>query len=253
MLHFFDCDLGVVGSGQGLPALQTPQAALTWMDRYTIERALVYDRAVMEAGVFDRFDALLDFCRLAGDRLSPTIPVAPPATGESPPPDELVGIILAHGIKAVRCWPVEHACIFDPFNFGALLERLQPHRIPVIVHLSEVHAWTRRDGYDELRETAQAFPDLPIVLLSSGMLDGRKLLPLLDGCPNIIADLTCVTYQFIEYVTERWGSGRLVFASHHPRIDPGLYLPWINYSGIDQQAREALAWRTAARLVEGIR
>jgi len=253
MLRFFDCDLGVGGSGLGLPVVETPGAVLTLMDRYNVEKALVYDRAAVESGVFDRFDAILAFCEGGSGRLEPTIPVVPPCTGESPPPDELVDMILSHGIKAARVWPSGHAFDFDPFSFGPLLERLEEHRIPVIVHISEDHAWGRRSGWREVREVAEAFPLLPLVLLWSGMRDGRRLLPLLDGCPNVIADLTCVSFQFLEYVVERWGSGRLVFASHHPLHDPGLYTPCVLYAGVSPEAREDVAWRTLSRLVEGIR
>lgn len=253
MLHFFDGDLGVCGSGQGWGAPETPEAALAVMDRYQIGKALVYDRAAMESGACDRFDRILAFSGDAGERLLPTISAVPPACGEMPGPDELVEIILASGIKGVRVWPDTHWHIFDPFNFGALLEPLQAHRIPVFVHISEFHAWTRRGGYREFREVAQAFPDLPLVLLWTGMRDGRYVLPLLDGCPNVMTDLTCVTHQFIEFVDARWGSGRLVFASHYPILDPGIYTTWVSHSGVAAESREDLAWRNLARLVEGIR
>jgi predicted TIM-barrel fold metal-dependent hydrolase len=253
MLQFVDCDLGVRESGLGLPSLATPRDALALMDRYGISRALVYDRSAMETGAFGQFDGILAYCQSGGGRLVPAIPVAPPACGESPPPDELVDIVLTRGIKALRVWPEYYAYSFDPFTFGPLLERLETHRIPVLVCMSESHSWGHRSGWREVRETAQAFPALPIVVLWSGMRDGRRLLPLLEGCPNVLADLNCVTFQFIEYVTERFGSGRLVFASHFPLSDPGLYLPYVNYSAVDGSARQQIAGGTLTALVEGIR
>ena len=253
MLTFYDCDFGIGESGRGYPRLPAAADALAYMDRYAIEFALAYDRAAMEAGIFNRFDGVLAYCADAGDRLQPTIPVAPPATGETPPPDELVPMMVERGIRGVRVWPDYHAFDFDPITFGPLLEQLEPRQIPVFVHLSEAHAWTRRSGWREVRETAQAFPKLPIVVLWSGMLDGRRLFPLLDSCPNVLADLTCQTYQYIEYVVDQWGTGQLVFASHFPLHDPGMYAPWVLYSGIDPEARADIAWRNAARLVEGIR
>jgi predicted TIM-barrel fold metal-dependent hydrolase len=253
MLRFFDCDMGVGGSGQGLPAHPTPAAAVAWMDRYHIDKALVYDRAAMEAGIFDRFDEVVDFCAAAKERLIPSVPTVPPGTGECPPPDEFAALLLERGIKGVRVWPEYHAFDFDPFTFGPLLEALQRHRLPVFVHLSEAHHWQRRAGWREVRETALAFPKLPIVVLWGGMRDGRRFFPLLDGCPNVLCDLTCMTFQYIEYVAEQWGTGQLIFASHHPRHDAGVYATWVNYCGLDGEGREDLAWRNAARLMEGIR
>ena len=81
MLEFFDCDFGVRFSGVGLRPPATPQAACAVMDRYAIRQAMVYDRGATESGVFDRFDSILAFCK-GKPRLYPTIPVAPPATGD---------------------------------------------------------------------------------------------------------------------------------------------------------------------------
>lgn len=252
MRTFFDFDFAVGGSGAGLRTPQTPAEALAIMDRYAIARALVYDRAAMEAGIFDRMDWISSFCAGSDGRLVPAIPLAPPATGECPPPDELPGLMAEKGIKAVRIWPEQHALDLDPFAFGPAFEVLQKHRIPVLVCMSEAHHWQRRPGWRDVQDTARAFPQLPLVVLWSGMRDGRRLFPLLEACPNVRADLTCVTYQFIEYAVEQWSSGQLVTATHYPLHDPGLYLPWVNYAGIPAEAKDDLAWRNATDLIEGI-
>ena len=62
MLQFFDCNLGVGRSGLGLPVAASQKDALALMDRYHIQRALVYDRGAVESGVFNRFDDILSFC-----------------------------------------------------------------------------------------------------------------------------------------------------------------------------------------------
>ena len=138
---------------------------------------------------------------------------------------------------------------------GKVLEELEKHRIPVI-HASmnvEDHPWLHAPDWRNLREVALAFPKLPIVVVYTGMLQGRRLLPLLEGCPNVLADLTCSTNQFIEFVTERFGRRRLVMASHFPREDPGLYTAMINYCALDEEAKREVAFDNAERLVEGIR
>lgn len=253
MLRFFDCDIGVGGTGMGLPVLKTPEELLALMDRYAIERALVYDRGAVEAGVFDCFDGILAFCR-GSDRLYPAIPVVPPATEEGPPPDELIEIIRKNAIAAARVFPRIHAFDFNPFSLGPLLERLQAHRVPVLYNATalEDHPWTHQPDWDSIREVALAFPALPIVVLWTGMLQGRRLFPLLAQCPNLLTDLTCASFQYIECVCKRFGSRRLVMASHHPINDPGLCIPWISYSEIPQQAKEDLAFNNAQRLVEAI-
>ncbi len=253
MPQFFDADIAVIGSGRGLNCWASSAMMLPWMDHYRISRALVYDRGAMECGQFRDFSRIVRFCREAPDRLFPTVPLSPPATGESLPPDELVEKLLAEGIKGVRVWPEYHALDFDPFNFGSLLEKLQIHRIPVFVHISEAHPWAYRTTWKNLAETACAFPALPLILLWSGMRNGRQIFPLLEQCPNIRCDLTCVTGGFIEFVAERWGAGRLITASHHPLWDPGIFQAWVNYSGLSEVDRTRVAEGNVSRLVEDIR
>ncbi len=254
MLSFFDCDVGVGSTGFGYPATKTPAALLAVMDRYGIGEALVYDRGAHESGLFDRFDFILDFCRQS-PRLHPTIPIVPPATGEQPPVAELIALIAEKGVKAVRACPNAHHFEFDAASLGPLLEALQEHRVPLIHSSMRVqdHPWNHAPAWRNIQEVAVAFPDLPIVVVYTGMLQGRRLLPLLERCPNVLADLTCQTFQFVEFVVERFGSGRLVLASHYPAEDPALYTTSLQYADIPEQARTDIASGNLRRLLEAMR
>ena len=244
MLPLFDCEFGVGLTDFGYPVTRTPAEAFAVMDRFGIGSAFVYDRHAHEAGVFDRFDFILEICRQAPPgRLYPAIPVVPPATGEQPPPAELVEWCLANGIRAVRACPNVHNFICDSFSMGKLLEVLEKHRMPLI-HTSmrvQDHPWLHEPAWRDLHDVARAFPNLPIIVLYTGMLQGRRLFPLLEQCPNVLADLTCDSFQFVEDVVERFGSGKLVYASHFPTEDPGLYRMPISHGGISEQARDDIA------------
>lgn len=253
-LSFFDCDVGVGHTAFSYPSTKTPSQLLGMMDLYGIQDALVYDRGAHESGLFDRFDFLLGFCG-ESPRLHPSVPIVPPATGEQPPPDELVGLLVESGVKAVRACPNAHSFNFDVFSMGALLAALEARRIPVIHSSMRVqdHPWKHAPAWENVREVALAFPQLPIVVVYTGMLQGRKLLPILQNCPNVLADLNCVSFQFIEYVVERFGSRRLVLASHYPTEDPGFYTAMVNYSGISAEARRDVAGGNVRRLLEAVR
>ena len=254
MLSFFDCDVGVGRTGLSYPATETPAALLERMRRYGIDSALVYDRGAHESGVFDGFDFILDFCR-HNPGLHPAIPVVPPATGEQPPPDEQIDIILELGIRAVRACPNAHGFDFDTFSMGPLLAALEQHRIPVIhssMHMQD-HPWRHAPAWGNLREVALVFPKLPILVVYTGMLQGRRLMPLLAECPNVLADLTCAAFGYVEYVVERFGSRKLVLASHYPAEDPALYTTWLNYADLSARARQDIASGNMLRLMEGIR
>ena len=252
-LPFFDCEMGIGHTAFGYPATPKPADVLAVMDRYGIEGALVYDRGAHEAGVFDRFDFLLEYCR-QDPRLVPSIPIVPPATGEQPPPRELVEFCLANGIKAVRACPSAHNYLFDSHSMGPLLAELEIHGMPVIHTSMQVqdHPWLHAPAWPGIRDAALAFPRLPIVVVYTGMLQGRNLFPLLEECPNVLADLTCASFQFVEEVARRFGSDRLVMASHFPTEDPGLYTTWVTYAGVSEEARKNIAGDNLRRLLGAV-
>ncbi|MHB9106077.1 MAG: amidohydrolase family protein [Armatimonadota bacterium] len=254
MLSFFDCEMAIGMTGFDLRTAKTPAELLAVMDRYAISDALVYDRGAYEMGRFDRHDFILEFCA-ASPRLHPTICIVPPATGEQPEPEALVGFCLAHGVRAVRAWPVAHGFPFDRYALGRLLAELERHRMPVIVSAMNVqdHPWLHAPPWRDIRDTALAFPKLPILVHYTGMLQGRSLFPLLETCPNVLADLTCTSFQYVEEVAARFGSERLVFASHFPQEDPGYYACWVNYCGLDEAGKRNVAGDNIRRLLEEVR
>lgn len=250
---FFDADFAVGGSGRGLKPPPTAIDALRVMDHYGIQRALVYDRSSMEMGAFDKWADIIRFCSKAPERLLPTIPVVPPACGEMTAPEELVSEAVAAGVVGLRVWPEYHAFDLNPDQWETLVKAMQCHNMPLIVHLDEQHAWQYRRGWNDLAKFAMAFPSLTILALWAGMRDGRRFLPLLDTCPNVLLDGTPVTFQLIEFVTRKWGGNRLVFASHYPLQDPSIYLTPILYADISPKDRENIAGRNIAQIVEAVK
>ena len=85
------------------------------------------------------------------------------------------------------------------------------------------------------------------------MLQGRSLFPLLETCPNVLADLTCVSFQYVEAAVARFGSERLIFASHFPQEDPGYYTSWVNYCGLDEEEKENIAGGNIRRLLREVK
>jgi predicted TIM-barrel fold metal-dependent hydrolase len=252
VLTFLDGDVGVGSTGYRSPSIETAADLLGIMDTYGIGKALVYDRHAYESGIVDRFDGISDFC--AGqDRLLPVIPAVPPACGEQPPPDELVRTILDTGIAAVRVSPKTHNFDLTPLSMGTLFDELEQHRVPVLVNTMPAQGggpWNHEPDWRGIVDTALAFPELPMIVVYTGMLQGRRLLPILERCHNVAVDLTCHSFQFMEFVVSRFGSRRLVVASHLPWEDPGLYTTWVTYSDISPEAKEDIAHNNLHRLIE---
>ncbi len=125
-----------------------------------------------------------------------------------------------------------------------------------LIHTSmqvQDHPWLHVPPWADIRDIALAFPRLPVVVLYTGMLQNRNLLPLLAECPNVLADLNCCSFQFLERVVETLGSARLVLASHYPCEDPGLYTPWLSYTGVGAADAAAIAGDNMRRLLAEVR
>ena len=69
----------------------------------------------------------------------------------------------------------------------------------------------------------------------------------------MLVDLNCSSFQFIEFVVEKLGSERLVFASHHPSEDPGLYTTYLSYSDVPEEVRRDIAGENIRRLLEAVK
>lgn len=246
---WFDCDVGVGKSGSGIPTCESPGELLATLDRYRIDRALCYDLAAVETGAFGDYDRILDFCSVS-DRLIASIPVAPPACAEQPDPHRLVELMRETGIGAVGIWPEVHHFDLASYALAPLLEALSSASVPLVYHSRRLsdHPWEHRPDWHGVIEIADGFPDLELLVLYTGMLQGRRVFPILDSCPHVTIDLTCQTFGFVEEVVSRYGSDRLVCASHLPFEDPALFGAWLPFAGISDEERAEIAHGNAERL-----
>jgi uncharacterized protein len=244
-LSLFDCCVGVGESGYfDRQGVTSPAALLDVMDRFGVAEALVYDQQEVEIGRFGDDAFILDFCA-ASSRLHPSVALAPPPTGELPAPDEWVSSLLARGIRAVRAWPEWHRFDFLPWCLGPLLAALEAHQLPLFVSYASIEPgnfpWGHSPVLDHIQRTAAAYPDLPMVLTHTGMLENRRLLPLLHACPNVRCDVSSTAGGFLELVAATLGPQRLLFTGEFPVFDPGLLVPWVRYADIPEAAAQLIA------------
>jgi len=253
-ISLFDCNAGVGKTGLKHPAAESPGEFLAVMDHYGIDDALVYDLTDLESGRFDDPSHILTFCE-ESPRLHPSAIVVPPETNEQPRPDVWVDELIASGIGAVRAFPPWHHFDFLPYCMGSLLEVLQAHRMPIFVTYYEqgAHPWAHTPEWDHIHRTAVEFPELSIIVLYTGMLQNRRIFPLMERCPNVRFDTICATFRFVEFVAERFGPERLVIGTRYPTYEPGLHVSWPRYAQIDDRARALIAGDNVRNMLEAVR
>ena len=241
-VEFLDCSVGLFGAPDVPEVLNSREQLQTICGRYAIHQAIVYDRGAVESGMLSEFERVLKFC---SDRSTflPMVPIVPPACGEQPEPSELVRFLLDEEVAAVGVWPRVHNIDLDRYAFAALLSRLQEHRIPVVYHTMGRgdHPWHHSPDWRGLVDIAHAFADLPIIVTPTGMLQGRRALPVLAACPNVYLDLSCHTFRFVEHIVGAFGATRLVCTARLPYDDPGVTTSQLLYANVDPTARQAIA------------
>ncbi|OPZ90670.1 MAG: Amidohydrolase [candidate division TA06 bacterium ADurb.Bin417] len=166
----------------------------------------------------------------------------PFATGEFKP-EELAGAVRAKRIRAVRLFPVEHRYTLADWNCASLFDFLAEYRLPTFLELNQA-------DWNEAARILGRYPGLPLVIAATGYRHGRILYPLLEKFSNLYLETSAyVTYEGIEDICRRFGSGRLLFGSRAPFMDLGGALARIIYAGIPAADRQAIAAGNLKRLL----
>ena len=122
---------------------------------------------------------------------------------------------------------------FTPFFFEHICCVLNELRLPLLIPADEL------DSYDQLREMAEAFPDMPLVLLHGAMCRTRALEPLLRKL-LILRRLRCnAEHGFLEDLSRRVGMRQIMIGSG-PGLVPAGSLAVATYANIPLEERRAI-------------
>jgi hypothetical protein len=240
-LDIFDCNARIGTRAAPPPChISAVPDLLAEMDRIGIRQALVCHTWAEEWHPIDGNARLLR--DLAGqDRLFPCFVGLPEATGEIDPRELAAMARAMHG--AVRIFPLAHEFRLTPWNMGSLLEALQEQGVPLLVTLTQT-------DYRDIQPTLEAFPGLPLVLLTTYYRQDRYLYALWERHDNLYVDLSgYLGFRAVEAVTRRFGVERIVFGSDLPMTDAGSALAMLTYAEISDDEKALLAGGTMRRLL----
>jgi len=243
----FDAN-GPIGCGAtAAPEYRTPADLLDRMDRLGIARALVWSvpardhhPALGNQQLLADLDALPAAQR---DRLVPSLVIASAMLYENHSTDELVELVRSNGTRALRVFPgtLRHRLRhLDP-----VLQRVQEYQPVIFVDVREVPE--ERD----LLEFAQAYPQLPIVVLHGmwGHLYNYSLLDLVARCPNIHLDNSWQhTRGTLEQIVRDHGPERVVFGTG-TRAQNGAAIAHLQHALLTDDQKDQIAHRNLERLL----
>ena len=161
-----------------------------------------------------------------------------PALDEECLPGEgsLTERLRAFAPECVRILPEFARTVFHPVYWRAILEAADALRLPLIIDEEYTPEFFAR-----LPEISAAYPGIRFVLLRCGLWRGRYVFGLLRECPNVYFTTdTMLDYGQIEEITEKGGSGRLLFASRYPEMSPSGALGLALYADIPEKERDGI-------------
>lgn len=173
--------------------------------------------------------------------------VMPGGTGEFPEPDELIGLLRAHGVKVVSIHPKTN--YWGPFLpcAEALFRMLEREAVPVVVIREEI------GDYRLLQELLTLYPRLPLILTGIPWNDQRFILPLLAKHRNL--HITFERFQIhwgLEDLVARGCEDQLLYASQAPLRSMGAHRAYIDYAELPLATRQKIAGGNLARLLGGM-
>lgn len=187
-------------------------------------------------------------------RLQACLTLLPPSTGETWAPGQLIDALRVRDVRAVRLFPGYslHRYPFHPRVLGDLFATLEGARVLTLIDFD----LGRRDEADwpALYEVAEAFPELPFLLIRPGGRSDRGLYPLLEYFPNVYVETGGYwVHRGLERVAERFGAHRLVFGSGFPYWTLSGAVYHVATARLEEDDRAAIASGNLRRLLGEVR
>jgi len=243
---FFDavCTVGRHRRLQG-GDLHTANDLLAEMDHYGIAEALVVDSLSREHHPLAGNRRILEVTS-GQPRLHPAWVALPPGTDEQGEPAEMLDQMRRHRVGALFLFPAQYGFPLSDWCIDALVEPLAEARVPVFICFDETGptvAGQDQTNWDEVVGLCRRWPTLPVIVTEFRIRRGqRAAYRALDACKNLRIELSGYwLHRGIEYITERWGSRRLLFGSNWPRLGQHMTVSTLACAEISDRDKRRIA------------
>lgn len=232
------------------------QQLVEHMDHFGVSEALVTHSMSRELHPTDGNEAVLSET-LGRDRLHPSWALLPPASGELPPPREVIGLMMAQGVRAVMLFYGSYSFSLSEWCIGELLEQLEAHAVPTFLDPdTELDTWDQdRFDWDAVDRLCAAHPGLPVILSEARFRTSNRILyQLLQRHANLHIELSGFwAYHGIEFVAREFGAHRLLFGTRMPVRDPACAIGQLVYSDIPDDEKKLIAGDNLRKLLGGVK
>ncbi len=251
---FLDCDAMIGASLVPPPApVATAGDLLREMDRFGIDRALVYH--------YHRLKSSMNRLTLDDVKTSPrllpcwALPIAPMTLDEKL--EDHVEEMFQAGGKAARLvpdsGPTAGPMTLRPFLLGGVFERLNRHRIPLLIPADHFPAAVPY-GFDQIHEICGAYPDIPVILLQLRFSTQAQLIALMRLHLNLYFTISWFgLFRQVESMAKMFSAERLLYGSGLPVGDPATGIGMVSYGKFTAREKDLIAGGNLNRLLKGVR
>ena len=251
---YFDCDVMIGTSQTPIPdEMPDASALLRQMDRYGIERALMYSR--------DGVNARGAAEATKSDRLALCWVLSLVLSGPRDNIEDQVDRMMQAGAKAARfvvtgVGPNDPPVIIKPFLLGKLYDKLQQHRMPLLVDARPLYGpiGMARYGLEDIDAICGEFPGIPIILLGPHRSLETQLVLMMRKHGSLYCSHTFMTlYGQLEQSVAKMGADRILYGSQVPYADPSLPIGMLNYAEIPTEQKIQIAGGNLRSFIDRVR
>ena len=233
--------------------LHTAEDLLAEMDHYGISEALVVDSLSRENHPKDGNQRILEVTK-ANPRLHIGWAGMPSGIkSEQLDPYEFVAEMQRQKVGGLFLYPNQYFFKLSDWSVDDLLEPVSASKVPVFINPTESNGGGGSDAtdWDGIVSLCRRWPDIPIVISENRIRRSQRLLyKAFDACPNLHLELSAYwLHRGIEYITERWGSERLIFGSGWPKFGQHMTLATLTTAEISDRDKRLIAGDNLRRLL----
>lgn len=228
--------------------LYTAEHLLQEMDHYGIAEALVLDSLSRENHPVDGNRRVVEVTKKQ-PRLHRAWAALSTGTlgGENRSHQMFISEMRRHQVSALFLLPNQYFFKLSDWYIDELLEPMAAEGVPVFINPIEVSG--RSGGQSDATDwnavvaLCKRWPALPVVVSESRIRRSqRQLYKALDACPNLRIELSAYwLHRGIEYITETWGAGRLIFGSGWPAFGQHMTLATLTSAEISENDKRLIA------------
>jgi len=226
---------------------KAPSDLIEVMDKYGIDKAAVWHRAMYDYDPVPGNRILSESLRGCEDRFLPIWTILPEISDKDFRSDIFIENMKKNNVKLLKALPYECRYIMCDVTMGEQLSLYEELNIPIYLE--------PQPDYQHIYNVLKEFPKLTVIICNIGIWPSLRLIyPLLNRYPNVYFE----TGDFgmtrgYEEVCARYGSERLLYGSNFPSNNPGCSLNCLLTANISEAERENIAYGNMERLINGVK